>query len=129
MVSKGDSRLKTGIHAGAVHAVEQCLHKPFDIQVGDLTASVFFGGFIRKMRCFFQGFFIPCMGVRREIKAFHNIIIKKGSTGIDIRRPRKTIPVHQFRAVKPRVSAEDFIGTFSGQCDLVLFFDQRTKVK
>ena len=62
------------------------------------------------------------MGVRREIKAFHNIIIKKGSTGIDIRRPRKTIPVHQFRAV-------NFIGTFPGQCDLVLFFDQRTKVK
>ena len=38
VVGKWNTGFQTGVHACAVHAVEQCLHKPFDVQISDIIA-------------------------------------------------------------------------------------------
>ena len=38
VVGKWNTGFQTGVHTCAVHAVEQCLHKPFDVQISDIIA-------------------------------------------------------------------------------------------
>ena len=50
VIGKWDTGFQRRVHAGAVHAVEQGLHEPFDIQIANVTTAGFLRGFAIQMR-------------------------------------------------------------------------------
>ena len=129
VIGKWDTGFQRRVHAGAVHAVEQGLHEPFDIQIANVTTAGFLRGFAIQMRNVGECFLIACMRIFCQIQRAKHVIGKNGGTCSRIGRPRKTIPVHKFRSVKPWIAAENFIGTFSGECYFIMFGDFGTKIQ
>ncbi len=73
--------------------------------------------------------FIGGMGVCFHIKLMNQWIGEERLPWRHIVRPWERIRLEGFFAVKPWISAKNFIGAFSGQCDFIVRRHFRTEIK
>lgn len=106
--------LQAHVHAGAIHPVEEGLHKPAKVKVGDLAAPFLLLAFSRKGRAFAQGLLIGGSRVVLQGQELQEFLAKQHDPGRKVHRPREDVRVKAFLFMEPGVATEDFIRTFAG---------------
>ena len=129
MVGERHARLESCVHARAVHAVEQCLHKPSDIQIRYFPSAFFFAVFTFKYRNLGYCFGICGVRVFLQRKDGQHAVFQEHGTRGEVHGPREAVGVEAFLLVEPRITAKDFVGALPCERHLVVCGDSPAEVE
>ena len=129
VICQRNSCFKTVVHAGAVHAVQKRCHEPAEIQISNFSSALFFRCVFWKDWCFPYSSVIGGMRIFFHRKTVNDFIGKQCLSGFHTYGPWKCVCLECFFIVKPWITTEDLIGTFAGQCYLIVTFDFGTEIQ